>query len=900
MKTKNMTGNEIRQSFIDYFISKGHKFVRSSSLVPGGDATLLFTNAGMVQFKDVFLGTDERDYTRATNSQKCMRVAGKHNDLEDVGQDDTHHTFFEMMGNWSFGDYYKKEAIGYAWELLTEVWKLPKERLYVTVFEDEQGQIPTDEEAVEFWSQQEGFSLDRLFYLGRKENFWEMGDTGPCGPCSEIHYDFHPELGPVTDKSTLDTDRFTEIWNLVFIQYNRKSPEKLDPLPSRHVDTGLGLERVVAILQGKDSNYRTDLMLPLVEAVQELTGDSDEERDANFTPYRVIADHARAAAFLIADGVVPGNLGRNYVCRMIVRRAYRFGGHVGLQEPFLALIAGVVVDLYQDAYPELKQNRKIILNTITREEEQFQQTLENATLHLEDLLDKLEPGDVLQGSDTGNLYTTYGLPLEITRDIARERGFQVDQEGFQRAMEAHRLNSGGGQAMGDLGGEEVELFHELLQKLQAEGQLDSAGVIYDPYQELTVEGPVLALVKDGKLVESAQEKDPIQVVLPNTVFYMEAGGQVSDTGTISGEDWLIEVDDIYQPAAGMIVHKGKVSKGQPAVGDLAQAAVDARRRKDIMRNHTATHLLHAALDKVIGEHARQAGSLVAPDHLRFDFTHNQALSDQELLAVEEEVNRRILEDHPLRIVSKPLQEAIDEGARALFGEKYGDVVRTIKMGDFSYELCGGTHCERSSDVALFLITSEGSTAAGIRRIEAVTGRAAYQLVRSRFQEMKEAAAALSSGPDQLASQVNALVDQYKTAEKTRDKLLRKLAVIELDAALQDLDQVGDVKLLTRIVEEADLDTLRLVADRFRQLVPERGIIVLGTVIADSPRLVAAVTEDLIQEGYKAGELVQYAAKPIGGGGGGRPAMAEAGGKHPEKLQEALASVPAWIKDKTKS
>ena len=900
MKTKNMTGNEIRQSFIDYFISKGHKFVRSSSLVPGGDATLLFTTAGMVQFKDVFLGTDERDYTRATNSQKCMRVAGKHNDLEDVGQDDTHHTFFEMMGNWSFGDYYKKEAIGYAWELLTEVWKLPKERLYVTVFEDEQGQIPTDEEAVEFWSQQEGFSLDRLFYLGRKENFWEMGDTGPCGPCSEIHYDFHPELGPVTDKSTLDTDRFTEIWNLVFIQYNRKSPEKLDPLPSRHVDTGLGLERVVAILQGKDSNYRTDLMLPLVEAVQELTGDSDEERDANFTPYRVIADHARAAAFLIADGVVPGNLGRNYVCRMIVRRAYRFGGHVGLQEPFLALIAGVVVDLYQDAYPELKQNRKIILNTITREEEQFQQTLENATLHLEDLLDKLEPGDVLQGSDTGNLYTTYGLPLEITRDIARERGFQVDQEGFQRAMEAHRLNSGGGQAMGDLGGEEVELFHELLQKLQAEGQLDSAGVIYDPYQELTVEGPVLALVKDGKLVESAQEKDPIQVVLPKTVFYMEAGGQVSDTGTISGEDWLIEVDDIYQPAAGMIVHKGKVSKGQPAVGDLAQAAVDARRRKDIMRNHTATHLLHAALDKVIGEHARQAGSLVAPDHLRFDFTHNQALSDQELLAVEEEVNRRILEDHPLRIVSKPLQEAIDEGARALFGEKYGDVVRTIKMGDFSYELCGGTHCERSSDVALFLITSEGSTAAGIRRIEAVTGRAAYQLVRSRFQEMKEAAAALSSGPDQLASQVNALVDQYKTAEKTRDKLLRKLAVIELDAALQDLDQVGDVKLLTRIVEEADLDTLRLVADRFRQLVPERGIIVLGTVIADSPRLVAAVTEDLIQEGYKAGELVQYAAKPIGGGGGGRPAMAEAGGKHPEKLQEALASVPAWIKDKTKS
>ncbi len=900
MKTNIMTGNEIRQSFIDFFISKGHKFVRSSSLVPGGDATLLFTNAGMVQFKDVFLGTDERDYTRATNSQKCMRVAGKHNDLEDVGQDDTHHTFFEMMGNWSFGDYYKKEAIAYAWELLTEVWKLPKEQLYVTVFEDEKGQIPTDQEAVEFWSEQDGFSLDHLFYLGRKDNFWEMGDTGPCGPCSEIHFDFHPELGPVTDKAELDTDRFTEIWNLVFIQYNRKSPDKLDPLPSRHVDTGLGLERVVAILQGKDSNYRTDLMLPLVEAVQELTGDSDEERDAHITPYRVIADHARAAAFLIADGVVPGNLGRNYVCRMIVRRAYRFGGHLDLHEPFLGLIAGVVVDLYQEAYPELKQNRKIILNTITREEEQFQQTLQNATLHLEDLLADLQPGATLAGEKAADLYTTYGMPLEITRDIARERGFEVDQEGFQRAMEAHRINSGSGQALGDLGGEQVELFHNLLQILQSQGALDSGGVEYNPYQDLTVEGPVLALVKDGELVQEVHEKDRVQVVLPKTVFYMEAGGQVSDTGTISGQDWLIEIEDIYQPAAGMIVHAGKVSQGQPAVGDLAQAEVNIQRRKDIMRNHTATHLLHAALDKVIGEHARQAGSLVAPDHLRFDFTHNQAMTDQELRAVEQEVNRRILEDHPLRITHKPLQEAIDEGARALFGEKYGDVVRTIKMGDFSYELCGGTHCERSSDVALFLITSEGSTAAGIRRIEAVTGRAAYQLVQSRFQEIKAAASALSTGPDHLADQVNALLDQNKAVEKTRDKLLQKLAVIELDQALQELDQVGDVKLLTRILEDADLDTLRLVADRFRQLVPEKGIVVLGTVIGGSPRLVAAVTEDLIRDGFKAGDLVQHAAKSIGGGGGGRPAMAEAGGKHPDKLPQALASVPGWIKERNKS
>ena len=899
MNTK-MTGNEIRQSYIDFFKSKGHKFVRSSSLVPGGDATLLFTNAGMVQFKDVFLGIDQRDYQRATNSQKCMRVAGKHNDLEDVGQDDTHHTFFEMMGNWSFGDYYKEAAIAYAWELLTEVWKLPKERLYATVFEDELEQIPTDTEAVEHWTKQDGFSLDRLFYLGRKENFWEMGETGPCGPCSEIHYDLRPEEGPFTDKKVLDTDRFTEIWNLVFIQYNRKGPEKLHPLPSKHVDTGLGLDRVVAILQEKDSNYRTDLFLPLVEAVQELTGHSDQERNQNFTPYRVIADHARAAAFLIADGVVPGNMGRNYVCRMIVRRGYRFGGQLDLHSPFLATIADAAIDIYQEAYPELAQSRKIILDTITREEEQFQHTLENATLYLEDLLDGLKPGDILSGSDTGNLYTTYGLPLEISRDIARERGYEVDETGFKQAMEEHRLNSSTGGAMGDLGGEEVELFQELLRKLQGDGELDSGGVSYNPYEDLSVEGKVLALIRDGKITPSVKAGDQVQVILPATVFYMEAGGQVSDTGTIRGEGWSIQVEEVYQPAAGMIVLQGTVQSGAPKTGDPSVAEVDQARRRDIMRNHTGTHLLHAALDKVIGEHARQAGSLVAPDHLRFDFTHNQALSEDEILAVEEEVNRRIMEDHPLNITHKPLQEAIDGGARALFGEKYGDVVRTIKMGDFSYELCGGTHCERSSDIGLFLITSEGSTAAGIRRVEAVTGREAYRLVQSRFKEMKEAAAILSTGPDKLASQVQASMDLLKKAEKTRDKLLRKLAVIELKSALDNLQQVGNVNLLTRILEDADLDTLRLVADRFRQQVPERGIVVLATVIDGSPRLIAAVTEDLIQEGFKAGDLIKFAAKQVGGGGGGRPALAEAGGKDPNKLQDALDSVPGWIENKISS
>ena len=899
MKKNQPTGNEIRQSYIDFFTGKDHKFVRSSSLVPGGDSTLLFTNAGMVQFKDVFLGIDNREYVRATNSQKCMRVAGKHNDLDDVGQDDTHHTFFEMMGNWSFGDYYKKEAISYAWELLTEVWKLPKDRLYATVFKDEQNLIPTDEEAVEHWSDQPGFAIDHLFYIGRKDNFWEMGDTGPCGPCSEIHYDLRPEEGPVTDKKILDTDRFTEIWNLVFIQYNRKGPDHLDPLPSTHIDTGLGLDRVVAILQNTDSNYRTDLLFPLVEAVQELSGDTDQEREDNFTPYRVIADHARAASFLIADGVVPGNLGRNYICRMIIRRGYRFGGHLGLHSPFLAKIASVVINLYQEAYPELKQNRKIILDTITREEEQFQQTLENATLHLEDMLDEIQnqKQTLLPGEKAANLYTTYGMPFEITRDIARERNLQVDEEGFHKAMDQHRIISGVGNTMGDVGGEEVEFFRNLLTNLQENGKLDSGGVGYHPYDTLTYQGNILALIVDGVEVQTAGEKESVQVILPETPFYIEAGGQVSDTGIIEGKNWKIVVNDLYQPAAGLIVHQGTVLKGKPKVDDAATVKVDQMRRMDIKRNHTGTHLLHAALDQIIGEHARQAGSLVAPDHLRFDFTHHQALSAKEIKAVEEEVNRRILEDHPLNITHKPLQEAIDEGARALFGEKYGDTVRTIKMGDFSYELCGGTHCERSSEVGLFLITSEGSTAAGIRRIEAVTGRKAYQLVQTRFEELKTAAQYLSTGPDQVAYQTNALLELQKKAEKSRDRLLKKLAIIELNQALENLEEVKGIKLLTTIVEDADLDTLRVMADRFRQRVSEKGVVLLAAVVDGSPRMIAAVTEDMIQKGIKAGELVQHVATQVGGGGGGRPGLAEAGGNDPEKLPEALDSVAAWIKGK---
>ncbi len=901
----NPSGNAIRQSYIDFFVERAdHTFVRSASLVPGGDATLLFTNAGMVQFKDVFLGTDERDYTRAVNSQKCMRVAGKHNDLDDVGRDDTHHTFFEMMGNWSFGDYYKEEAIAWAWELLTEVWGLPREQLYATVFKDEQGQIPTDEEAAEHWKEQEGMTPERIFYLGRKENFWEMADTGPCGPCSEIHIDLRPEDGPVS-KEDLDTDRFLELWNLVFIQYNRLGPNELKPLPATHVDTGLGLERVVAVLQGKDSNYRTDLLFPLIETTQQLTGHSDAEREENFTAYRVIADHARAATFLIADGVIPGNIGRNYVCRMIIRRAYRFGGMIGLHEPFLANVAETVIERYSGAYPELERNRSVILDTITREEEQFQRTLDRATEHLLNRLDELEAqGETtLPGEEAADLYTTYGMPLEITRDIARERGLHVDQAGFEEAMEAHRIASGAGEAMGPLGGEDVEIYSNLLQDLQRDGKLGPKGVRHDPYGTLTFEGDVLALLQDGQTVPEAGPGDRVEVLLPETHFYLEAGGQVNDTGTISGDNWEIDIEEVRKPAAGIIVHMGEVVSGKPQVGDRAITRIDEGRRQDIRRNHTATHLLHYALDHVLGTHARQAGSLVAPDRLRFDFTHPEALTPEQLAEIEAEVNRRIYEDHPLHIEHKPLEQAINEGARALFGEKYDEVVRNITIGDddsghpFSNELCGGTHCQSTGEIGLFLIVNEGSAAAGIRRIEAVTGRGAYELVQRRFRVLEKSAAALSGTPEQVYEKTEQLLDELKGARKKIEILRQRLASGGFAQKLDETTRVQDVDVLTAVIPDVDVNTLRQMTDRFRQQYPQKGVAVLATVTGGNPILMAAITEDLVQRGLKAGDLANFVAKPLQGGGGGRPTLAQAGGKNADKLDEALDSVIDWVEEK---
>lgn len=905
---KAPSANEIRQSYLDFFAKKyKHTVVPSSSLVPGGDATLLFTNSGMVQFKDVFLGTDKRPYKRAVDSQKCLRVAGKHNDLEDVGFDNTHHTFFEMLGNWSFGDYYKKEAIAWAWELLTKEWKLDPARLYASVFKDEQAEIETDDEAATNWLAQSGFERSHLVYYGRKDNFWEMADTGPCGPNSEIYYDFGSQYGEIKKNTDGEIDlaapRFVEIWNLVFIQYNRTGPKTLKPLPAKHVDTGMGLERMTTVLQKTDSNYRTDLFTPIIAKVQKLVGHTNKQVEDNFTPYRVIADHSRAATFLIADGVVPGNVGRNYITRMIIRRAARFGSKIGLDQPFMASLAEVIIQHYGEAYPELVKNKKTILANLTREEEQFQRTVEKGLAQLETLFTGLDKEKTLKGEQAFELYATYGLPLELARDIARERGLDVDEAGFRAAMETHRTASGGGHAMGALGGDEAEIFGDILKDLQKKKKLTKTGVKYDPYKTLEAQGELLALVSNGEKVKQAKPGDQVAVLLPATPFYVASGGQISDTGEIRSangkKSWAIRVTDTQQPAAGAVVHIGEVTKGTPKVGDKGVAQVDRRRRLDIMRNHTATHLLHAALHKIVGEHARQAGSLVASDRLRFDFNHSEALTKDQIVKLEDQVNEWILDNYSPRIEIKSLEKAKKEGAMALFGEKYGAEVRTIAIGDdepFSYELCGGTHVAHTGDIGLFLIVSEGSAAAGIRRIEAVTGHAAYQSVKERNLIIAETARILKAAPDQVPTKALSLQTEVNQLSKQVSELRRAKSAEGLQDVLANVPLVAGVPVLVASVPDAGAEELRHMADRFRQQHPS-GVALLAGVQDGRATLITAVTKDLVARGLHAGDLVKLAAEKIGGSGGGKPELAQAGGTDTGHIAEALALAAPWVEEK---
>jgi len=928
--SKKLTGNEIRQTFLDFFVEHGHSVVPSASLVPGGDATLLFTNSGMVQFKDVFLGTDKRPYTRAVDSQKCMRVAGKHNDLDDVGRDDTHHTFFEMLGNWSFGDYYKKEAIAWSWQLLTEVWGLPKDKLYATCFKDDKGNIPTDDEAADIWRKQPGMKPENILYFGRKENFWQMAEFGPCGPCSEIHIDLGEERDnlrgqPHTCGVNGECTRYLELWNNVFIQYNLLDTGNLEPLPATHVDTGMGFERIVSVLQGVDSNYKTDLFSPMIEVIRKLTGQPLDQVYSDFTPYRVIADHTRAAAFLIADGVVPGNTGRNYVCRMIIRRAARFATKIGLHEPFLAKVALPVIEAYGAFYPELVQHKQSILDSLTREEIRFARTVESGTAFLQGMLNELirEGKTLLDGHKAFDLYATYGLPLEISRDIAREQSLDVDEAGFRAAREEHSKASGGGKAMGSMGGTDTELFAGIYKELQTKGKL-AQGVEYDPYSYQPIEGEILALVVDGHHLTEAQFGDKVEVILPKTGFYIESGGQMGDTGIIRSSlklggsknnegdsGWEIEISEVRRPASGLISHIGEVLSGKPKVGDNAVAEVDYDRRHDIMRNHTATHLMHAALHKVLGEHARQAGSLVAPDRLRFDFNHPEAMTPEQIEKVEKIVNDAVAADYSVISLTKSREEAIAEGAMALFGEKYGDVVRTITIANafgqtsnetttqnkYSYELCGGTHLERTSDVGAFIIVSEGSAAAGVRRIEAVTGRGAYEIISKRFKTLKSSASVLKTSIDEVPARLEALQEELSVSKKQLSSLRTELALSNFNLQMANIELVGNVRLLVTQIPGADKETLSSLGDTFRAKYPENGVCVIASTNADNIVVMAAVMQDLIKRGIKAGDLVGHISRQLGAGGGGAPHLAFGGGRDVSKLPAALASVKIWLAEK---
>jgi alanyl-tRNA synthetase len=893
---KYMTSAEVRQAFLDYFEEQKHRVVHSSSLVPANDPTLLFANSGMVQFKEAFLGTEKRDYSRATSSQKCMRVAGKHNDLEEVGPSDRHHTFFEMLGNFSFGDYFKKEAMEFAWQLLTEVYGLPAARLAVTIYEK-------DDESYDLWTQVIGVPVTRIARMGPKDNFWQMAETGPCGPNTEIHWDRFPERGEdsIVDDLMADNGRFMEIWNLVFMQFNRTHPDPTHtgeydvPLPKPGVDTGMGLERITTVLQGVSANYETDLFMPIILRTQALAGTTDEERDSNIVPYRVIGDHIRAAVFLIADGVLPGAKGRDSVCRLVIRRAARFGEKIGFHEPFLAKIAEVVIDLMGHHFSELIEKAESIKRTITREEERFRRTMDLGLAELNAMLDVLPEGGELPGEQAFYLKATLGLPIQVTKDIVEERGYTVDMSGFASAEDEHSQVSGGGQAMGEM--DRAQAYNRALESLQKSGLLPDDGIAYLPYGDTTISAKVIALLRNGEPITDFEVGEKIEMVLDRTPFYVEAGGQVSDTGAIYGDGWEVEVEDMRRPISGLIVHVGEVIQGQPAVGDSVSASVDADRRGDIIRNHTGTHLLHAALRNQLGSHVQQRGSLVAPDRLRFDFAHDARVTPDELQQIEREVNEAILANYMVRAEQKPLQQAREEGAMALFGEKYGETVRTVlieKNGSrYSYELCGGVHVGHTGDIGFFVFVSEGSVSAGIRRVEALTGHKAIEFVQRRMDTLNSIANRLGSTVDDVQGRVAALQDELASGRKQIEKLRRELARHDFASKINQLEDVNGVPTLTMQMTDMPVETLREMSDWFRNRVSS-GVFVAGADNGGKPLLLVTVTDDLTQKGLHAGNIVKQAAQVVGGGGGGRPNMAQAGGNDSAKLAEALQKARSVI------
>ncbi len=920
------TSAAIRQQFLDFFASKGHLIVPSASLVPQDDPTLIFTNAGMNQFKDLFLNLREPEARRIADAQKCMRVSGKHNDLEDVGRSPYHHTFFEMLGNWSIGDYYKKEAISWAWELLTEVWRLPKERLWATVFQDDKGDLGRDEEAAGFWRSLTDINPEQVLFFGRKDNFWEMGEIGPCGPCSEIHLDLGPDgcdkqgVAGHTCRVNGDCRRFVELWNLVFMQYNHLADGRLDPLPARHIDTGMGFERVVSVLQGVRSNYDTDLFTPIIARTQELLKASGIDRDVandladphRAVSYRVIADHGRTITFLIGDGVLPANEGRGYVLRLILRRAARHGRMLGFAGSFLAEVAKTVMEVMGPHYDELVRRRDFILTTIEQEETRFSQTLTNGLALLDEVIAGLKArGEtVIPGPEAFRLYDTHGFPLDLTQDVARDQGMTVDLAGYQAALAEQKERARASAQFGAQDTEGVQAYLELLRELKADGALPASGVAHLYDQDVELETVAVALVREGQRVQSLRPGDAVEVVLRETPFYVESGGQVSDAGYIAryaGPDdeeptWEIRVDDTRRPVSGLIVHVGEVTKGTPAVGDPAWAEVDIERRMDIMRNHTATHILHSELRYVLGEHVHQAGSVVATDRLRFDFTHASMLTQDELDAVEQSVNDAVLADYPVQTDRSSYKEAVAGGAMALFTEKYGDEVRVIKIGwedeEFSKELCGGTHVQRTGQIGFFHIVSEESVGAGVRRIEAVTGRGAQRFAQERLRLLDQTAAVLRVPADQLDRAVRNLYTELQASQKEAARLRAELALQQTDGLAAGAVRVNDVAIVAAQVAAADIQTLRDMSDHLRDKLGS-AVVVLAAAIDDKPQLIAAVTDDLVRRGVHAGELVKAVARTVGGGGGGKASLAQAGGRDLSKLPAALAQVPELVRKQLK-
>jgi alanyl-tRNA synthetase len=871
-----MESNEVRQRFLDYFAKNGHQVVRSSSLVPQSDPTLYFTNAGMVQFKDVFVGKEHRDYRRACSAQKCLRVSGKHNDLETVGRTSRHHTFFEMLGNFSFGDYFKREAIHFAWEFLTETMGLDPDRMVATVFAGDEA-VPPDEDGFSLWQTVVGLPEHRILRLGKEDNFWAMGDIGPCGPCSELHY-FQGEHIPCPEPTcagvSCECDRWVEVWNLVFMQYNRDASGTLTPLAATGVDTGMGFERLVAVTQGVSSTFETDLLRPLTELVAELAERTYGDDPALDVSMRVVADHARATAFCIADGVFPEKGGREYVLRRIMRRAIRHGKRLGLERPFFHEVCARVVAMMGDAYPELAERAGVIETIVQAEETSFRRTLNRG-------LQKLHQGTrALPDAFVGDLYATDGFPIDLTRVIAEESGLAVDEEGAHAwVIRTH------GAADTKIGEEATpEIYSALLEQ--------HGPTVFLGYETERAESVVLALLVDGAPAERVTAGQQVEVVTARTPLYGRAGGQVGDTGTISWSGGALEVTDTLKPGGALIVHQGRVREGTLATGQQVTLETDRARRQAIRLNHSATHLLHHALREVLGDHVAQKGSEVAPEQLRFDFSHFEAMTPEQIRAVETHVNDEIRRDGAARTEVKAFEEARQQGAMALFGEKYGETVRVVHIGGRSVELCGGTHVERSGEIGLFRIVTEEALALGVRRIVALTGARAVEFAQRESEQLHQAARLLRCGPDAVVERIEKLQAQIKEQERTVEQLKRKLAVGGATDPLAQAREVKGVKLLVTRVPEADPKTLRQAGDTFRDRLGS-GIVVLGGVHKEKAVFLVMVTEDLTGR-FHAGKLVSRLAELVGGRGGGRADMAQAGGPQAERLDEALAQAETLL------